>query len=107
MAYSAKRAEAQAANRVRILAAAKRHFELHGYDAVTLRQIAVSADVTTGGIFASFENKEALFEAAVGRKVPMARVKDALVGAAERGEVPSWGAEGAAELLHDLYGSDA
>lgn len=102
-----KRAAATAANRVKVLAAAKWAFEHLGYDAVTLRDVAAAAGVSTGSIFSQVSDKEELFEAATGRKVPMSRIRDALVGAAHRAEVAPWGPKFAAELLRDLYGADA
>lgn len=107
MPAGAKRTAQKADKRRRIIDAAQAMFQLLGYEGTNLRDIAKSAGCSTGAVFSNFADKEQLFEEATGRKAPMARVKDALIGVAKRGEVPPWGASGAATLLQDLYGSDA
>ena len=49
-----------------LLRSAKEHFLKHGYEKASLRQICSGAGVTTGALYFSFENKEALFDALVG-----------------------------------------
>lgn len=107
MAPGTKRAAAAAATGARVVEKARAAFEKHGYDAVTLRDVAKAAGVSTGAIFAHFHDKAELFEVAMGRKVPMAVIKDMLIGAAERGEIPPLGNGAAAILLRDLYGAGA
>lgn len=65
-----KRAAAALRTRAAVLIAAKTLFEHHGYDAVTIRQVAKEAGMSTGSIFAHFDGKAALFEAAMGRPAP-------------------------------------
>ena len=49
-----------------LLRAAKEHFLKSGYEKASLRKICASAGVTTGALYFSFANKEALFDALVG-----------------------------------------
>lgn len=65
-----KRAEAALRTRAAVLAAAKTLFEHHGYEAVTLRQVAAEAGMSTGSIFAHVADKAELFEAATGHPAP-------------------------------------
>ena len=46
-----------------LLRAAKEHFLKSGYEKASLRKICASAGVTTGALYFSFANKEALFDA--------------------------------------------
>lgn len=48
-----------------LLEAAKDHFLKNGYEKASLRKICASAGVTTGALYFSFANKEALFDALV------------------------------------------
>jgi AcrR family transcriptional regulator len=58
------RANAAAATRERLLAAAWRHFALHPYDDVRLREIAGDAAVTVQTLHTHFGSKDQLFTAA-------------------------------------------
>ena len=49
-----------------LLASAKTHFLENGYEKASLRKICSSAGVTTGALYFSFANKEALFDALIG-----------------------------------------
>jgi TetR/AcrR family transcriptional repressor of nem operon len=51
--------------RARIVEAARRLFNTHGYDRVTLDMVMASAGMTRGGFYAHFRNKESLFAEAV------------------------------------------
>lgn len=48
-----------------LLKSAKEHFLKSGYEKASLRKICSSAGVTTGALYFSFANKEALFDALV------------------------------------------
>ncbi len=48
-----------------LLTAAKENILKYGYEKAALRQICADAGVTTGALYFSFENKEALFDALV------------------------------------------
>lgn len=48
-----------------LLKSAKEHFLRSGYEKASLRKICSSAGVTTGALYFSFANKEALFDALV------------------------------------------
>ncbi len=68
---STKRAEAKARTREAVVIAARDLFHHHGFEAVTIRQVAKAAGFSTGAIFASFpDGKAQLFEAAMGEKAP-------------------------------------
>jgi AcrR family transcriptional regulator len=56
------RALAKQRTRERVIAAARRLFTELGYEGATIRQIAQAAGMSTGAVFASFPDKEALFE---------------------------------------------
>jgi AcrR family transcriptional regulator len=56
------RALAKQRTRERVLAAARRLFTELGYEGATIRQIAQAAGMSTGAVFASFADKDALFE---------------------------------------------
>jgi len=58
MVILGRRARAKTAVRARILEAAMRHFSDRGIDAVTIDQIAASADVGKGTIYNYFRTKE-------------------------------------------------
>ncbi|MGV8854350.1 MAG: TetR/AcrR family transcriptional regulator [Devosia sp.] len=51
--------------RGRIVEAARRLFNTHGYDRVTLQMVMAEAGLTRGGFYAHFASKEALFAEAV------------------------------------------
>lgn len=54
---SARREEAKAATRAKVLDAAKVLFEAGGYEAATIRSIAAVAKMSTGAVFANFTCK--------------------------------------------------
>jgi AcrR family transcriptional regulator len=56
-----RRAVAKARTRQRLLGAAKQLFSERGYEAATIRDIAQAADLSTGAVFASFNDKADLF----------------------------------------------
>jgi AcrR family transcriptional regulator len=58
-----KRERAKAANRVAILAAARRVFAQLGYDAATVRDIIRGTDLASGTFYNYFRSKEEVFEA--------------------------------------------
>lgn len=64
-----------------LLRSAKEHFLKHGYEKASLRQICSGAGVTTGALYFSFENKEALFDALVG---PTLQKLDAILDEVEQ-----------------------
>lgn len=95
----------QDVTRALVLAAARKHFTRHGYEGANIRHIAADAGRSTGAVFGNWPGgKEELFEAAMDRKAPMVVIKDILLGAALRGEVPALGDRAASVLLLDLYG---
>lgn len=60
-----KRQNSKAATRQKVLDAAKAMFTL-GYEAATVRSIAEEAGVSTGAVFANFEDKATLYAAIYG-----------------------------------------
>ncbi len=52
-----------------LIASAKEHFLENGYAKASLRKICAAAGVTTGALYFSFANKEALFDAVIGPTV--------------------------------------
>lgn len=61
-----KRQRAKAATRQKVLDAGKALFETVGYEAATIRAIAARAGMSTGAVFANFDDKRALYVAAFG-----------------------------------------
>ena len=59
------------ATRARVLAAARDLFEEVGYEAATIRLIATRAGVATGSVFTTFENKQAILQAAMAERLDM------------------------------------
>ena len=57
------RAAAKARTRQRLIESARRLFMERGYEGATVRDIAASADLSTGAVFASFSDKAELFNA--------------------------------------------
>jgi len=49
--------------RAKVMAAARALFSQHGYEAATIRDIARTAGMSTGAVFANFQDKSDLFEA--------------------------------------------
>lgn len=62
-----RRVEAKEVTRAKVLDAAETLFARLGWEATTLRDVAASADVSTGAIFSSFADKAALFHAVLER----------------------------------------
>lgn len=60
-----KRSVGKAKTREKISHAAKAKFMSHGFDGANLRAIAAEAGLSTGALFANFENKADLFNAIV------------------------------------------
>jgi AcrR family transcriptional regulator len=58
-----KRAEAKQRTRQRVMAAAREMFVSRGFEESTIRDIAAAADLSTGAVFASFADKNELFDA--------------------------------------------
>jgi AcrR family transcriptional regulator len=58
-----RRALSKMRTRQKVLAAARALFNERGYDAATVRDIARSAGMSTGAVFANFQDKSDLFEA--------------------------------------------
>jgi AcrR family transcriptional regulator len=61
-----RRQQAKAATRQKVLTAAENLFDRVGYKAGTIRDIAVGAGMSTGAVFANFEDKDALYLAIYG-----------------------------------------
>lgn len=102
---STKRIEQKAATRAKVLAAAQELFTARGFEAVSIRDVAAKAGVSSGAIFSSVDGKDALFEAAMGRKPPLGRVRAWLREFAAGNEnLPP--RETAAQLLADLCGAN-
>ncbi len=57
-----RRALAKQRTRERVLAAARRLFTERGYEGATIRDIAQAAGMSTGAVFASFSDKNELFD---------------------------------------------
>lgn len=71
------RARAKVATKAKVIAAAKVVFGTLGYDRATIRDIARTAGLSTGAIFASFEGKAQLFQAAISEPAPTSNTIDA------------------------------
>lgn len=65
-----RRQEQKARTREAIILAARELFHRDGYEAVTVRQVAKAAALSTGSIFAGFAGKADLFKAAMGHPAP-------------------------------------
>lgn len=73
------RAESKAATKERVRQAAMVEFTLYGYERTTMRNIAKRAGLSTGAIFASYPDKDALLRAAIpGRTGNALRVAETL-----------------------------
>jgi AcrR family transcriptional regulator len=99
---ASKRQAARDHTRAKVLGCARDLFATHGFDAVTIRDLARAVGMSTGAIFANFKDKEAVFEAAFDRKAPHRRLKEFLAYLAEHD--PSSIVD---ELRADLYGSES
>lgn len=67
--------------RQKVMEAARALFSEHGYEAATIRDIARRAGMSTGAVFANFQDKADLFEAVVAEDFE--RVAEIMRGAAE------------------------
>ena len=67
--------------RVKVMTAARQLFSEHGYEAATIRDIARAAGMSTGAVFANFQDKADLFEAVMAEDFD--RVADVMRTAAE------------------------
>lgn len=67
--------------RAKVMAAARALFSEHGYEAATIRDIARAAGMSTGAVFANFQDKSDLFEAVM--EEDFERVADVMRAAAE------------------------
>lgn len=56
-----RRALAKQQTRAKVLAAARRLFSEYGYEGATIRDIAAAAGMSTGAVFANFDDKSDLF----------------------------------------------
>lgn len=83
--------------RAKVMAAARSLFSEHGYEAATIRDIARAAGMSTGAVFANFQDKSDLFEAVLGEDFE--RVADLLRNAALGNEDKPAG-----ERLVELFG---
>lgn len=63
-----RRQQAKARTRQKVLDAARFLFERGGYEKATIREIAKEAGMSTGAVFANFEDKAALYEALHGHQ---------------------------------------
>lgn len=73
------RAESKAATKERVRQAAREEFTQWGYERTTMRNIAKRAGVSTGAIFASYKDKDALLRDALpGRSGNALRVAETL-----------------------------
>lgn len=93
-----RRQKAKATTREKILEAGKRLFEMPGgYLQATTRSVADEAGMSTGAIYASFDNKAALYFAIYGHRPISTEVgREMLIAAshvlAELRADPAWGA---------------
>lgn len=71
-----RRQQAKAATRARVLKASRDLFAEVGYAAAGIRDIARAAGMSTGAVFASFEDKAALWRAAMKAPAPEPAVAD-------------------------------
>lgn len=83
-----KRQVAKAATRQRVLAAARDLFEAGTYEAATIRAIAKAAGMSTGAVFANFENKADVWTAVYGGPPPSPEIADEIARAL--GQLPDW-----------------
>src|SRR5881227_2084468 len=92
------RAEAEAATRERLLAAAWRRFSKHAFGDVRLVDVAADAGVSAQTLHAHFGTKDALFVAAWGwRMAPAGEQRDS---------APVGDVRAAVRLLYDSYDQD-
>ena len=80
-----RRQTAKVKTRQKVLDAARALFAGRGYEPATIRDIAKGAGMSTGAVFANFQDKAELFEAVLTED--MARVTDAVRAGAGKGSV--------------------
>jgi AcrR family transcriptional regulator len=81
-----RRQAAKIRTRGKVLASARALFAARGYEPATIRDIAKGADMSTGAVFANFQDKAELFEAVLADD--LIRLADQMQAAA-RGEGPA------------------
>lgn len=106
------RAQAKAATAEKVAAVAHELFTEHGYEAVTIRTIASKVGMSVGAVFSNYDDKDALFQACMGRPAPNeTRVTDFLarVGASTHFDhsLRVALADDAEQLRRDLLGRGA
>lgn len=79
-----RRQAAKVRTRLKVLDAARTLFAERGYDAATIRDIAKGAGMSTGAVFANFQDKAELFEAVLTED--MTRLAEVVEAAAPEGE---------------------
>ncbi|MFC0634124.1 TetR family transcriptional regulator [Brevundimonas balnearis] len=78
-----RRQAAKVRTRGKVMEAARGLFAERGYEAATIRDIARGAGMSTGAVFANFQDKAELFEAVLAEDI--ARIADAASGALTSG----------------------
>ena len=81
-----RRQAAKIRTREKVLDAASRLFAERGYDAATIRDIAKAAGMSTGAVFANFQDKAELFEAVFSDRLTRS-LEQFQNGAAQKGSV--------------------
>ncbi|HEV7227575.1 TetR/AcrR family transcriptional regulator [Brevundimonas sp.] len=76
-----RRQAAKVRTRGKVMASARDLFAQHGYDPATIRDIAKGAGMSTGAVFANFQDKAELFEAVLAED--LARVAGEMQAAAQ------------------------
>ena len=104
------RKEAKERTRANVIAAAQRLFTDQTYYAVTVRQIAAEAGVTTGAVFHIFEFKADVWRAAMGCEPPLDSINTRFADALEahlRKLVEAYRSEGRASVEDALVKAEA
>ncbi len=108
---STQRDKAKAATAEKVAEAARELFLAHGYEAVTIRNIAAKVGMSVGAVFSNYEDKDALFLACMGRPSPPVALPPFLdrLGScvAFDAEQLHHVAEEAAQLRRDILGAGA
>jgi AcrR family transcriptional regulator len=81
-----RRQAAKIRTREKVLEAASQLFAERGYDAATIRDIAKAAGMSTGAVFANFQDKAELFEAVFTDRLSRS-LEQFQAGAAQKGSV--------------------
>lgn len=77
-----RRQAAKVRTRQKVMEAARALFAQRGYEPATIRDIAKGAGMSTGAVFANFQDKAELFEAVLAED--MARLAETMKGAADK-----------------------